>query len=272
MRMVSKAMGVHGWDLSAPSNPTHHSGVERRNRVMEHFLDVGISNGDITSPAALERYCAAATATCNLEYEFNGHTVFEYVTGAIPRTHNNVVIKPVIDDVSLRGLDKTFIDSLRTVLSIRVDAARLLRDDAAREATLRRSAANAKGRHTTFDLRPGDVVSYEGKPHVLLQHTRSTPYAPVRSEIQLADAASSAPFEVLYSALRPLATQRPQHLLSSDMDPPPSVGEFVFYNAPQDDALVHAGVVLEVDSVRCLVHQHRQAPAQPTVYPTISRR
>ena len=260
MRMVSKAMGVHGWDLSAPSNPTHHSGVERRNRVMEHFLDVGISNGDITSPAALERYCAAATATCNLEYEFNGHTVFEYVTGAIPRTHNNVVIKPVIDDVSLRGLDKTFIDSLRTVLSIRVDAARLLRDDAAREATLRRSAANAKGRHTTFDLRPGDVVSYEGKPHVLLQHTRSTPYAPVRSEIQLADAASSAPFEVLYSALRPLATQRPQHLLSSDMDPPPSVGEFVFYNAPQDDALVHAGVVLEVDSVRCLVHQHRQAP------------
>ena len=60
---------VHGWDLSAPSNPTHHSGVERRNRVMEHFLDVGISNVDITSPAALERYCAAATATCNLEYE-----------------------------------------------------------------------------------------------------------------------------------------------------------------------------------------------------------
>ena len=77
-----------------------------------------------------------------------------------------------------------FIDSLRSVLTIRVDVARLLRDDAAREATLRRSAANAKGRHTTFDLRPGDMVSYEGEAHMLLQHTHSTPYAPVRSEIQ----------------------------------------------------------------------------------------
>ena len=77
MRQVSNAMGVQGWDLSAPDNPTHHSGVERRNRVMEHFLDVGISKGDITCAAALERYCAAATAACNLEYQFNGHTVFE---------------------------------------------------------------------------------------------------------------------------------------------------------------------------------------------------
>ena len=80
----------------------------------------------------------------------------------------------------------------------------------------------------------------------------------------LANDASSAPFEVLYSALRPLATQRPQHLLSSDMDPPPSVGDFVFYNAPQDDSLVQAGVVLEVDTARCLVHQYPRRGRQFT--------
>ena len=144
MRQVSNAMGVQGWDLSAPDNPTHHSGVERRNRVMEHFLDVGISKGDITCAAALERYCAAATAACNLEYQFNGHTVFEYVTGSLPRTHNNVIVRPVVDDVPLHDLDQTFIESLRSVLSTRIDSARLLRDDTARSASLRRSISSTE--------------------------------------------------------------------------------------------------------------------------------
>ena len=260
MRQVSNAMGVQGWDLSAPDNPTHHSGVERRNRVMEHFLDVGISKGDITRAAALERYCAAATAACNLEYQFNGHTVFEYVTGSVPRTHNNVIVRPVVDDVPLRDLDQTFIESLRSVLSTRIDSARLLRDDTARSASLRRSISSITGRHTSFDLRPDDMVSYDGKAYVLLQHTRSTPTAPVRSEIRLADDPTATPLEVLYAALRPMATHRPQHMLSSDMDPAPEVGMFIFYNSPHDNTLVQAGVVVQVDAARCLVHQYRQAP------------
>ena len=260
MQQVSRALGVQGWDLSAPDNPTHHSGVERRNRVMEHFLDVGISSGDITSVATLERYCAAATATCNLEYEFNGHTVFEYVTGAAPRTHNNVVVRPVVDEVPLHELDQRFIESLRSVLAVRVDSARLLRDDDARASNLRRSAARAPGRHTVFDLREGDVVSYDGKAHVLLQHTRSTPTAPVRSTIRLADGPSATGFEVLYASLRPMATHRPQHMLSMDMESAPVVGDFVFYTSSQDSALVHAGKVVEVDAARYLVHRHRQAP------------
>ena len=260
MQQVSRAMGVQGWDLSAPDNPTHHAGVERRNRVMEHFLDVGVSNGDITSAAALERYCAAATATCNLEYEFNGHTVFEYVTGAVPRTHNNVVIQPVVDDVPLRDLDQQFIDSLRSVLAVRVDSARLLRDEDARASNLRRSADRARGRHTTFDLREGDKVSYDGKAHVLLRHTRSTPTAPIRSAIRLANDPSATEFEVLYASLRPMATHRPQHMLSMDIQSAPVVGDFVFYTSSQDDASVQAGVVIEVDAARCLVHRYRQAP------------
>ena len=260
MQRVSQALGVHGWDLSAPNNPTHHSGVERRNRVMEHYLDVGISNGDITNAAALERYCAAATATCNLEYAFNGHTVFEYVTGATPRTHNNVIIRPVVDDVPLRDLDQEFIDSLRTVLAIRVDSARLLRDEDARESNLRRTAAKVRGRHTEFDLRPGDKVSYDGKAHVLLEHTRSTPTAPVRSVIRLADDPSATGFEVLYASLRPMATHRPQHMLSLDMPPAPVVGDFVFYTSTQDNTLIQAGVIIANEQARCLVHQYRQAP------------
>ena len=104
------------------------------------------------------------------------------------------------------------------------------------------------------------MVSYDGKAYVLLQHTRSTPTAPVRSEIRLANDPAATPLEVLYAALRPMATHRPQHMLSSDMDPAPEVGMFIFYNSPHDDTLVQAGVVVQVDAARCLVHQYRQAP------------
>ena len=139
--------------------------------------------------------------------------MFEYVTGATPRTHNNMIIQPVVDDVPLRELDQQFIDSQRAMLAIRVDSARLLRDEDARESNLRRTAVNVRGRHTAFDLRPGDMVSYDGKAYVLLEHTRSTPTAPVRSTIRLADDPSATGFEVLYASLRPMATHRPQHML-----------------------------------------------------------
>ena len=43
MQQFAELLGVEGWDLSAPDNPTHHSGMERRNRVMEHYLNVGAS-------------------------------------------------------------------------------------------------------------------------------------------------------------------------------------------------------------------------------------
>ena len=261
MLMVCQILGVNGWDLSAPDNPTHHSVVERRNRVMEHFLDVGASSGDLTSFEALELYAAAATATCNLEYEYNGHTVMEYVTGAQPRTHNDLVIKPVIDDVPTTELDAAFINSLRAVINARTHAAKILRDDRARDNALRKSATTAQARTTSFDLRPGDVVSYDAKRFVLLRHTRSTPTAPMRSEIRLEDDPAAAPIEVLYSKLRPLATHRPQHMLSVSpgTQVPLATGDFIFYSHPTTRS-VNAGVVIALETSRCLVHEHRQAP------------
>ena len=100
---------------------------------MEHYLDVGASSGDLTTFKALERYCATATAACNLEYSYNGHTVMEYITGAKPRTRNDVVIKPVIDDVPLTELDAAFLTSPQSVLFARLRAMQLLRDDTARD-------------------------------------------------------------------------------------------------------------------------------------------
>ena len=84
-------LGVKTMDYSAPDDPTHHSVVERRNKVMEKLLDVGISKGDLNTAADLDMYCATAAAACNLEYTQNGHTVLEYLTGEIPRTHKDLV-------------------------------------------------------------------------------------------------------------------------------------------------------------------------------------
>ena len=86
MKAFAALLGVKAFDFSAPDNPTHHGTVERRNRVMEKLLDVAISKGDLNSSADLHMYCAMATATCNLEHVFNGHTVLEYLTGEVPRT------------------------------------------------------------------------------------------------------------------------------------------------------------------------------------------
>ena len=260
MKQFADLLGVEGWDLSAPDNPTHHSGVERRNRVMEHYLDVGASSGDLLNFTALERYCAAATATCNLEYSYNGHTVMEYVTGAKPRIRNDIVIKPVIDDVPLTELDATFLTSLQSVLSARLHAVQLLRDDTARDNALRKSATVARQCTTSFDLRPGDTISYDGKRHKLIKHTRSTPTAPMRSLIQSLDDPSAKPFEVRYSTLRPVGTHRSQHMLSHDPDEASyTVGDFVFYTHPTS-LMVNAGVITGIDGPRCLVHEHRQAP------------
>ena len=99
MREFYKLMGVHHVDVSAPDNPTHHSVVERRNQTMEKMLDVGISKGDINTAQDLRMYCAAATAACNLEYVFDGHTVLEYLTGEVPRTRGSMASVPDVPRV-----------------------------------------------------------------------------------------------------------------------------------------------------------------------------
>ena len=87
MTAFSSLLGVQHCDVSAPDNPTHHFTMERHNQVMEKFLDVSLSKGDIKASSDLDMYCAAATAACNLEYLYHGHTVLEYLTGEVSALH-----------------------------------------------------------------------------------------------------------------------------------------------------------------------------------------
>lgn len=117
MSAFSRLLGVRHHDVSAPASddPTHHSMVERRNQVTEKLLDVAVPKGDIQQLADLGMYCAAATAACNLEYVYHGHTVLEYLTGEVPRTHRDMAT-PMDVPTILGDMDESFLQDLRNLL------------------------------------------------------------------------------------------------------------------------------------------------------------
>ena len=101
--------------VSAPNDPTLHSMVERRNAVMEKMIDVAVSKGDLNFECDLHMYCAATTATCNLEYVYNGHTMLEYLIGEIPCTCNAFASPQDVPPL-LGPLDSSFLAQLSTLL------------------------------------------------------------------------------------------------------------------------------------------------------------
>ena len=256
-------LGVKTVDVSAPDDPTHHAVVEVRNKVMEKMLDVAISKGDLKTPQDLSMYCAAASAACNLEHVFNGHTVLEFLTAEIPRSHRDSVIIPAKYSAGT-PLGSPFLDQLRSVLQESNTLVQLLRDDNSRYNAMHRDATLHNKNSTQFDLRPGDRVSYEGEQYLLEQTHVSTPTVPAKATIRRAEHDSTRSLIVKYSDLRPLTDPRPSHMFSTtdvamkDV----KVGEFVFFSVP-NSAHVFGGIVSSIllASKTFVVHEHRQAEA-----------
>ena len=216
MTAFSSLLGVKHRDVSAPDNPTHHSMVERRNRVMEKFIDVGSSKGDIKASEDLDMYCAAATAACNLEYIYHDHTVMEYLTGEVPRTHRDMVRPADVPDI-LGDIDDEFLEQLRSLLLEQNNLVTILRDDDARYSAMGRDTASSRQHVTQFTLRPGDRVSYtyDSQEYTLLSIGDSTPTTPAKAVIRLVSHEHVATRTVRYASLRPLASPRPELMRSS---------------------------------------------------------
>ena len=260
MHAFYSLMGVKHIDVSAPDDPTHHSTVERRNSVMEKMIDVAISKGDLNNADDLHMYCAAATAACNLEYVYNGHTVLEYLTGEVPRTRAALVSPPLIPPL-LGDLDAAFLSQLRSLLIEQHGFIQIARDDDARYSMLVRDAQVGSRVTTSFTLKPGDTVSYDGCPYVLLDLVSPTVTQPTKAVIRDASHSGVVTKTVKYVDLRPLATHRPVHMHSVSTSPKSVVvGDFVFFSESYSP-LVEAGKVLNVSSDNVVeVHVHRQAP------------
>ena len=260
MRAFYSIMGVKHVDVSAPDDPTHHSTVERRNAVMEKMIDVAVSKGDLNTADDLHMYCAAATAACNLEYVYEGHTLLEYLTGEVPRIRNALASPPEIPPI-LGSLDSAFMTQLASLLVEQHGLLHYLRDDDARYSQLLRDAHAQRAVTTSFDLKPGDSVSYGGSLYVLLDMSVSTPTSAAKAVVRDATHAGVLTRTVKYSDLRPLASHRPVHMHSKWSTPAPvRVGDFVFCSMP-DSPKVEAGTVVDLpDDGFMTVHEHRQAP------------
>ena len=266
MKRFHSILGVRHVDFSAPDNATHHAVVERRNKVLEKFIDVGVSKGDILNAADLELYCASAAASCNLEHIYNGHTVLEYLTGEVPRTHRDTVT-PAALEAAAGDMDDAFLAKLRSVLNASNTLLQHARDDRARENALARASAASPKHFTQFDLVPGDQVSYGGEVYVLLDTHETLPGVPATAILRKAAHDDVQTITVKYADVRPLTDPRASRSFHSVSDPATSVnpGDFVFFSR-NGDTQVYAGVVQYVtdDRSEVSVHEYRQAPKQHT--------
>ena len=256
MQAFHKLMGVRHVDLSAPDNPTHHAMVERRNQIMEKMLDVAISKGDLNSKADLDMYCASAASVCNLEHTYNGHTVLEYLTGEIPRTHRDLVTPADIPEI-LHGLDSEFLDQLRLMLQEQNSLLQLARDDDARYNAIVRDAHSGNRRTTQFTLKPGDQVSHDGQKYTLLELLHSTPTEPTKALIRSVSSDTTETKTVRYNTLRPLASPRPSRMHSAVDVSDVSVGRFVFFSTPNSNE-VKAGIVQTIQDGKVTIVEHQQ--------------
>ena len=91
---------------------------------------------------------------------FNGHTVLEYLTGEVPRTHRDLVSHTEVAE-ALSGLDSEFLTQLQHILQEHNSLVQIARDDDARYNALVCDATGSRQRTTQFTLRPGDQVSYD---------------------------------------------------------------------------------------------------------------
>ena len=220
-----------------------------------------ISKGDIKSSQDLELYCAAATATCNLELLYKGRTVLEYLTAEVPRTHRDVAatIQPGQPPAPMSS---SFIKVLKTVLKDTNDTLQFHRDDNARYDAMARDVTQQRGRSTQFTLHIGDQVSYDGEVYTLLDFSDPSPTERTKVQIRKVSHDDTKLLTVKYRDLRPLNTQRPEQMRSQPRPQaavPVSDGDFVFFTN-SDTGSVLGGVVTATDNNTVTVHEYRQAP------------
>ena len=201
-------------------------------------------------------YCASAASVCNLEHTHNGHTVLEYLTGEIPRTHRDLVTQTEIPEI-LHGLDSEFLDQLKHLLHEQNALVQLGRDDDARYNAMVRDATVGRQRTTQFTLKPGDQVSYDGQKYTLLELIQSTPTEPTTARIRSVSSDDTSTKTVRYTTLRPLASPRPSRMHSVADVSDISVGRFVFFSTP-DSAEVKAGIVQTIQDGKATVMEHQQ--------------
>jgi site-specific DNA-cytosine methylase len=263
--------GVKLWDHSATDNPTHHSLVENKHKVLDDILIQAEQRGDL-NPRTLPMMAARAMQVCNFDHKAQGITAFERVTAQPPRTlADAMLLAPTSSTLTLppdpdgSSLNADFIKDLLAATRDTNEWALAERDEAVRGTVLQRlTSASSKATQST-DLRVGDVVSFHGRRHILQDFLASPPSAPAKCLVcrENHNGSHEESFVAKFTDLYRIADPRPELTVKHIIDPiTPDAGDLVFYRSVTSPGDVLAGVVTALHNEVVTIHECIQAEKQ----------
>jgi hypothetical protein len=113
MAAFRQMMGVKQWTFSAADDPTQHSLLEHKHKLLTEVLHAAEIKGDIKSRADLEFYVASANSRQNLHASSSeAVSPFESITGQPPRVISDMVKSETLPTATAK-VDQQFLSTLR---------------------------------------------------------------------------------------------------------------------------------------------------------------
>ena len=263
---LAKMFGVPEWDFGAVTSPQHHAKVEVRMKPYNEAIAQAVQDGRIQCRRTLEVVLACACITQTQHNVTNGSTAFTRLTGAIPRTVNDLFSSPQIPDINLKSItesDKVVVAALINQLQELCDWHQEKRDAAHRSSLFSKLVATSSKRVTDFFLLPGDMVSYQGQRWKLLD-LHGPPNQPITADIQQATHADAVLTKtVRYETLQNLSAARETVDIYADRVVNPN--DYIFYTDP--NGLTCSGKVTAVNGDSITLHAHDPSPQLQTFLP-----
>ena len=212
--------------------------LERRHLPLQLVLADGFAKGDINSRDDLDMYLAMATIRVNHMAAPGRASPYELWSGQEPTTIRSLAVHQGEVEIpkEMDDENKEFIEILRKrtegMLAYDIE----MRDEVARKNAMRRDKADQQTNKTSFDLRVGDKVSYEGVAWTLTKVTGDGGRA-ITAELT---GRNGMIRKARYDYLKPVAAQRPVRQMNKTLDV--KVGAFVLWK--DDQGFVMGGVVV----------------------------
>ena len=266
MDAFRRIMGVKNWDFSSPHNPTHHGLIETRHRDLQTVLNVALNKGDL-SEKTLEFYCSVSAQRHNQYiHDQSGYTPHHLTFGETPRHQHNFMMIPTrqeIADLAITPMDKQFIQLLKDSIRDNIVYVHYQNDERLHKEKAHRLTKEYTQRHTAFEHRVNDIVSYNGEIATVIELLQPTVTGPTKALIRLTTHEGSNDKKVLYSDLLPIGIQYPE-LMIDILECEIAKNKFCFFYEPAPNESttlnIFAGLILatDEDTQTCKIHHHQQ--------------
>jgi hypothetical protein len=234
-------MGIRAHDIAASGSKGKTRMVESRHNELTAALNDGFAKGVIKNKDDMEMYLATAKRRHDQE---GAHTTpYECLTGQKPASIMNMALVNTTAEITT---DLMEVDLWR-------------RDDLARTNARRRHQQLGKtAKHTHFDIKEGDEVSFQGKLYRMGKTTGASENKPITATISDKNGKER---KVQYKDLKPAATPRPGHFFTKEL---PAEGAFIIW---EEETELQTGIITSTNSVtgEIIAHQY-QATQETSMY------